>query len=540
MMTARIHERGKKLGKPLTTYKKPSNEDLRDAKLAQDVANTQKPLQSASILRRVVLCLKSCTRYVVSVAFALLGLGCLLLSIAVVAVSSALGLQKPLDNECEWQVITAAECRWCDLKFADPRTKHQHESLCHNNEVSEDIATRKLFDAVVARGNAARSTLPARLLPRRLSRLTGLTRIDVFDGQDTLEDVGESGSEGHTGILSDLIFLMDVQKFRLVNLLTKCLPRPHLKPGRSRIQWQCSCGYRSFDDFLELRQGAINDMEAFMRQKALSERTIPSTSSVFSMLAHLSIQLVYGKDHTAKSGELPSNSNSLSRRSTSGTTTTSSSNLLHVLLSFPFYSRGYKLCQPQVRSVRTDRDFFTLLQTSYRASRSSLKRSLSLQTISAIKFIRFEMYRSSLVDIRKVDDLPPPANTDYSYEPKPPNLVPPIGENHMMHLLAHPSHADQFDAVLLKRIPKKNGLLFADPVKGTVQGWGIHFIEGWHYGLLWFVFLLVFALGSLIFLICWIVLEHDVQGASAVAAYFLTLISAIGGSLQAAIETELI
>ena len=77
---------------------------------------------------------------------------------------------------------------------------------------------------------------------------------------------------------------------------------------------------------------------------------------------------------------------------------------------------------------------------------------LSLKTLRNIKFVQLEMYKSQLVDIRKQDDMPPIDKRDeYRYEPIPAEIIPPVGENHMLHLVNHPTHAED-DGLLLNRI----------------------------------------------------------------------------------------
>ena len=49
--------------------------------------------------------------------------------------------------------------------------------------------------------------------------------------------------------------------------------------------------------------------------------------------------------------------------------------------------------------------------------------------------MRFEMYQSELVDVRKTDDVPPPGHVDYRYMPTPLDVVPPVGEGLMMHCM---------------------------------------------------------------------------------------------------------
>ena len=121
------------------------------------------------------------------------------------------------------------------------------------------------------------------------------------------------------------------------------------------------------------------------------------------------------------------------------------------------------------------------------------------------------MYKSELVDIRidQCQRVIPPEDlkNEYHYRPIPATIIPPIGENHMMHLCSHPEDADSSTAVLMDRVPKKLRDRFCVSSGGINIGWGIHYVECWHLSLIW----LLSFLSSLIFLICWGVLQHDLQ-----------------------------
>lgn len=174
--------------------------------------------------------------------------------------------------------------------------------------------------------------------------------------------------------------------------------------------------------------------------------------------------------------------------------------------------------------------------------RGKFKRILSLRTVKSIKFVQFELRRSQLVNIRKENDLPPEAlREEYMYNPMPADMIPPLGENYMMHLFSHPDHADPRAKEDLDRIPKKlKDRLAICAAQGKGIGWGVHFVEGWHLSALSLVAYVVFLIASLIFLVCWAVLKQDVQGASGVAAYILALTTLSVGTLQAAFELELL
>lgn len=94
------------------------------------------------------------------------------------------------------------------------------------------------------------------------------------------------------------------------------------------------------------------------------------------------------------------------------------------------YSKGRyatRLLQPDVVKLRIDSDqaFFHLLRTSYNSTKRKWTSTFSLKTLSWIKFVHFELYCSELVDVRKVDDIPPPDHVEYRYAPVPPDVIPP-------------------------------------------------------------------------------------------------------------------
>lgn len=70
--------------------------------------------------------------------------------------------------------------------------------------------------------------------------------------------------------------------------------------------------------------------------------------------------------------------------------------------------------------------------------------------------------------------MPPETNTDYEYDPKPAEMIPPIGG--FMHFFHNPKCAPIDDELLSAMPRKKNGRL-THKSKGRKLGWGIHFIE---------------------------------------------------------------
>lgn len=127
----------------------------------------------------------------------------------------------------------------------------------------------------------------------------------------------------------------------------------------------------------------------------------------------------------------------------------------------------------------------------------------------------------------------PPESRKEEYLYQACDLIPPIGENLMTHLFHHPHEANE-RAITFLRSPKKlKERLAVCPQMGTNLGWGIHLVEGWAMTKVWLLAMAMFLSSSLVFAITWSVLEHDLQGAFAVAAYFVTLAGLGIGTLQA-------
>lgn len=146
---------------------------------------------------------------------------------------------------------------------------------------------------------------------------------------------------------------------------------------------------------------------------------------------------------------------------------------------------------------------------------------------------KFELHIKDFVDIRKVPDVPPQAKRDeYLYQPC--DLIPPVGEHLMTHLFHHPEDANDQRAITFLRTPKKRKQkLMICPQQGTSIGWGIHLVEGWVLKRVWLLALCFFVVGSMVFAVCWSVLEKDLQGAFGVSAYVVAFVGLVLGTIHA-------
>lgn len=329
---------------------------------------------------------------------------------------------------------------------------------------------------------------------------------------------------------------------------------------KERVDSQCRCGYRFCDDFVELRPSAAVEYGRLLRRRlstsdgrpspidqvareqsgGVTRTTRPPDSNKSSYISNGMNGIInIAKGLTKKENSAPPLPQYQLGNGHAIVPGTSSRNheLLYLLMCIPQHQYATKLLQPQISAIRSDRDFFLLIRNNYRQMRGRMRRLLSLKALRSIKFVQLEMYKSELVDIRKQDDLPPEDKKDeYRYKPVPAEIIPPVGENHMLHLINHPTHAEE-DGFVLDRIPKKlKERLLVSPSRGTGLGWGIYFIEGWQVSVITIVAFAVLLAGSLAFLICWSVLEHDLQGASGVAAYIIAFLGLGIGSIQAIFE----
>lgn len=143
--------------------------------------------------------------------------------------------------------------------------------------------------------------------------------------------------------------------------------------------------------------------------------------------------------------------------------------------------------------------------------------------------IQFEMYRDGISGVRSQPSVPPETTRDdYIYDPTPPELMPPIGSNILVHFFENPQHSSVLPD-LYRRIPKKlRKKLIPCQWKGSAIGWGIQFVEG----LNTFLF---FICGCGGFLLCflvalaWTIAKDDIQGGFGLGAFLLTFMAFCGG-----------
>lgn len=112
---------------------------------------------------------------------------------------------------------------------------------------------------------------------------------------------------------------------------------------------------------------------------------------------------------------------------------------------------------------------------------------------------------------------------DYSFDPSPAETSPPISPNLLMHLFEHPECADILP-VLFRKIPKKlRDKLEPCPRKGYAIGWGVQFVEGMD----WLIVFLCGCVGfasALIVAVIWSTVMRDIQSGFAIAGFMLAFL----------------
>lgn len=272
----------------------------------------------------------------------------------------------------------------------------------------------------------------------------------------------------------------------MVNACSKLLSAPP-ELGKKRIAWTCSCGLRVTDDYIELKPGAV---DALQRRLNRMSRTCASGTSVKSSSASTgggdtAGEISLESSQTACSSEPDQNAEQQrsqpfqftrdcevgpsQHRSTSGHSSEQDEpNAMHLILGYPNLRLATRVRQPDTSDFTSDRQFFQSLQKQYLSFRGGFMRRLfSLHSLREVRFVQFKLWKAGIAEIRKLDDIPPESlcrlkgpgkqqNDAYTYQPVPPETIPPLGSETIKHIMDHcGDNADAADANMLELFPRK-------------------------------------------------------------------------------------
>lgn len=323
------------------------------------------------------------------------------------------------------------------------------------------------------------------------------------------------------------------------------------------------CGTKMFDDFTELCQGSIEQLENDLRRQQPSSKyrarqgVLPETVQAVSDVVQVILDGLRRLLHNLKPRLLSRYNKPSATLPTVMVTQPIQGNgnsqpSLRALLCIDKSATLTTLCQEQLDSISTDRHLLSILKAKYFENKST-KSWLTLRSLKCVCLTRVSLLlllhclygltvTQFAVDHSKCADthshnsvcladcvcLPPVSMVDKEYEcgPAPrdplPGLSPAIGPNYLTHCLLHPEMIDSTQKSLLLQIPKlMNGPLTTSSSKYTV-GWGLHFQEGWHLRTIW-CFLVFIVVASLLLGIVWSVVRDDVQGGFGISSYLITI-----------------
>ncbi|OTB04211.1 hypothetical protein M426DRAFT_321063 [Hypoxylon sp. CI-4A] len=318
-----------------------------------------------------------------------------------------------------------------------------------------------------------------------------------------------------------------------------------LTPGKQRAHYTCQCGQKLYDDYVESRSGALDEFKSLLAQcgfKVQAPGDLESNDPPRAAPApvnntrkrkatgnkYCDIRLPYFWQKQA-----PEKLGICRPRSTGAP----AGNHNYVLACLPFGRLVSRLHQPEVCTIDSDQDFFSLLRVTYRGKRARNPLTF-LRRVTSIHFVQFEVYNTDIADVRSHPTLPPGTlSNQYTYDPVPPDLMPPIGSKLLVHLMENPTHASVLPE-LYKGVPKKlREKLSPCPRRGTSDGWGLAFNEGVDI----FMFFLYGCAGFLVCLaaaLIWTTIRNDIQGGTGLGAFLLTFMVFCGGLVHSSVTSN--
>ncbi|KAL9579637.1 MAG: hypothetical protein Q9212_004992 [Teloschistes hypoglaucus] len=293
---------------------------------------------------------------------------------------------------------------------------------------------------------------------------------------------------------------------------------PPLQQGMQRVRWKCNCGSKLYDDYLELKPGA-----AALFELALNTPSQQRPSGRYRAAPRQDYALSWPRGSGLPSpGPLLPFSRTPNSTSTSTTidpnarvdqhssaTTICEQESKWLLVCARAWRRPTSLIHLNVCSTSSDQQLFTELRRSYLQTKAWYHR-FSLKVVQSIRFVQAER-RIPLPSLR---------------------LAPTRRRDLMTHLFHHPHEANEKAITFLRSPKKRKQRLAVCPQAGTNLGWGIHLVEGYAMTRVWSLASGMFLISSMVFAIAWSVLEHDIQGAFAIAAYVVALVGLGVGTLQ--------
>lgn len=233
----------------------------------------------------------------------------------------------------------------------------------------------------------------------------------VEDGEANKSSI----SEGQVKMLGN-IFVALKYAWRMVAEFLELLENP-IPPGFRRVRWTCFCGCSLYDDFREMKPGALDHLVRFlngrtdiprsMNDQPTSSHNSPANSMdsapAQSSSVHFSQNAPTGSLNTAN----PSPPSGLRRRQhrlgeRNGSSASSST---WVLPLFQVERYGTKVKQLAVDTKTSDESLFTMVKAQYLGMTSRTRQILYMRGVKKISYVKF-LHAPRMPDIHKFDDWP--------------------------------------------------------------------------------------------------------------------------------------
>lgn len=278
--------------------------------------------------------------------------------------------------------------------------------------------------------------------------------------------------------------------FQMLVRLRKIFETPSQR-GKVRVRWACRCGKPMYDDYKELVPGAVQEFEQQLvnhfsqaanglRERQGTGRRADS-SSLYSWITNAPRRL-WGSFKRSDEEQLPvtrAPAVGIQPQAAAAAAAASGGELLFLLLCAHVKSGSApRLLQGRADDLTSDQDFFAFMKELYlrQCKVDKWPSLLSIRKIQDIRFVRFELLRNNLVNIR--GGRPMPDSPDYVPFPANIGMDPPIAGNLLTHLFECPYDADTV-LFLAKRIPRKRkDELRICEIARCAEGWGLHLVPG--------------------------------------------------------------
>ncbi|KAH3997004.1 hypothetical protein HBI81_129790 [Parastagonospora nodorum] len=327
-----------------------------------------------------------------------------------------------------------------------------------------------------------------------------------------------------------------------------CL-EPPLRPGLTRLRWQCQCGTSLHDDVRELRVGGLAKLVKNLQNATGTTVAVTTYNQGYSDWKYTfqypsfvrkitqKVAAAFGesKDHSPR---LPEHMSTPTTLTTVATTPSSSPNLtLHMMACMRLGRHGLYVYQDPMDEINTDRALFSFIRTQLAQRRGYLRSVLSWNCVQDIYFVKFRLRLGGSAELR-VDGsscasraqlgcecIPPSTNTEYDCSPAgPPETCPPVNSQYLMHMLTSPEcKIDKKQTWVLNQLPKRRGQLDVK-VNEYADGWGLHFKEDLDGRILSGMVFIVLTF-SFLFSVLWSSVEEDIQGGFGVGSYIVAAVA---------------